>query len=136
MATITTAQSLTDLHAELLADAGIAAVIGTRLYAIQARQNAVRPYAVYNVINNTMSLTHDGDASQTRLPIQIDVYGDTALSAIEAADAIKTRLVGLVVLRGNTLIQVGILDTERTDFEPGGEFERISMDFDLLFARA
>jgi len=134
VANVTTVQVLTDLRTELLADAGIVSAIGQRLYMMQAPQRSPRPYAVYNVIAHVPTLSHDGDYSQARIPIQVDVYADSEAAAISAADAIKAKLIGLTATRGSTSIQVGVLDAERSEFEPETELRRVSIDFDILFA--
>lgn len=135
MAKIATAQVLTDLHAEILADAGVTAQIGSRLRFGRARQNESRPYVVYQILTKIPTLTHDGDASQARIPMQFDVWADTHYKATQVADALEEKLIGLTATRGSTEIQFANLDRGFTAFDEETELARMSADFEFVFAR-
>jgi hypothetical protein len=136
MAKIATAQILTDLHAEILSDSGVTALIGSRLRYGKARQNEAKPYVTYQILTKIPTLTHDGDASQCRLPIQFDVWADTHYQATQVADALESKLVGIKTSRGSTGIQFGNLDRAFTAFDDETEFCRFSGDFNFWFGIA
>jgi hypothetical protein len=79
MAKIATAQILTDLHAEILSDSGVTALIGSRLRYGKARQNEAKPYVTYQILTKIPTLTHDGDASQCSVTDSIRCLGGHSL---------------------------------------------------------
>lgn len=136
MATIATAQILDDLHAEILSDSVVTDLIGTRLRYGKARQNEVMPYVVYQILTKIPTLTHDGDAQHSQMPMQFDVWAKTHYQSTQVADALESKLVGIKVSRGSTSIQFGNLDRAFTAFEDETEFCRFSGDFNFWFGLA
>lgn len=86
-----------DLQAWLLADAGVAAAIGDRLYRLVAAQGAVRPYAVMATLAAAPQRTLAGPTGEAVARLQLTCWGseETAagLADAEAArDALRTAL--------------------------------------------
>lgn len=133
---IATKQVLVDFRAALLADATVLGLVGSRCYPTLAQQRADRPYIVYNLITNTPSLSHDGDANQTRMTLQIDVYGDTVDSVMDVSDAVKNRLEGFQATQGSTAIQAMLLEDEESGYEEETELIRKRQDYIAIMATA
>lgn len=66
----------TEIFARISGYSGMAALVGTRIYPVQAPQNAVHPYVIFTVLSEidvTVAMGTDGGIYRTRL--QIDIYG-------------------------------------------------------------
>jgi hypothetical protein len=78
------------LVAALTAETTVSALVGSRVFPVGAAQNKVYPYVTYQRIS-TQGAPHLTGPSNLDWPrFQIDVWGTTALSALTAAEAIRT----------------------------------------------
>lgn len=68
----------TNLHTALLANAGIAAIVGTRIYPVIAPDNCVFPAMVYSVVSEVMIGSGSNRCMQAR--VQIDCYATSYIN--------------------------------------------------------
>lgn len=89
-------------------DAGVAAIVGTRIYPDPAPQDAPRPLISYWRVSTQRIQSHDGAISIARPRIQVNSVGDTYLSAKTLANAVRTALDGY---RGDG-VHISFLDND------------------------
>jgi hypothetical protein len=80
------------LRSLLLADAGIAALVGQRVYVNQAAQTAALPYIVITQIDLDPMLALDGTYGMQSAEIDVDCYGMNHVTAAAVAAAVKAKL--------------------------------------------
>ena len=95
---------------EVALTALLAPVAGGRRYWVRAPQNMkVKPYLLLSCISSLPSYHYLGASGCVAARVQIDVYADTATSAHDTAQQLKTLLSGY---RGGTIMAI-FLDGER-----------------------
>jgi len=114
-----------DLIAHLLADAGVSALVGTRIYPSLASQNAAAPYVVLRRVSTVGKRGTGGPAGLDRARIQIESYADTYGEAKSLAVAIRTALDGTAI----TNIRLSQFETEHDDFDEAAELHRTISEF-------
>jgi hypothetical protein len=80
------------LTAAVTGDAIVSGRIGTRFFLMGSAQAKTYPYGTYDRISTAGAAHLDGDASLEWPRFQIDVWAETALEALEIADAIRAFL--------------------------------------------
>lgn len=95
-----------DLQAWLLAQAGVTAAIGARLFRQVADQDAATPYAVLATIATAPQRTLSGPNGESVARLQVTCWGGTMAEAETARDAIRDALRALeaYVLRSPKLV--------------------------------
>jgi hypothetical protein len=88
------------LIAALTAAPTVSALAGTRVFVAGARQGSTYPYVTVQRIS-TQGAGHLGGPSNLDWPrFQIDVWGTTALSALDLAEAIRVAIDGVTTTAG------------------------------------
>lgn len=83
------------VYDELVDDAGVAAVLGDRLYPAAAPADCSHPYAVYWEAGERFARTLAGDTISLQVwDMKIDVYADTYNGAKVARKAVYDALIG------------------------------------------
>lgn len=73
----------------LLADAGVSALLGSRLYSVVLPRSYQFPASVYHVYGTSLTYTFAGPDNVAETLVQYDVYGVDATSTRNVADAIR-----------------------------------------------
>lgn len=84
----------TSLYSTLTGDAGVSALIGTRVYPNLAPEGAAHPLVAYSVISGSHIDTIPGTGDTTRKLVQIDCHANTYSSAKAVAAAVISALEG------------------------------------------
>ncbi|HRJ40833.1 MAG TPA: DUF3168 domain-containing protein [Caldilineaceae bacterium] len=82
------------LWAELTGDAGVSALISTRLYPEHLPQSPTYPAATYRRISTLPVYCRANNGRFQQVRIQIDCYAETYASALALADAITAAMEG------------------------------------------
>ncbi len=94
-----------DLRTHLLAQAPIAAIVGTRMFPMQLPQGATLPALTYQTIAGASGITHDGASDLGRHRIQIDCWapsGNTGYQqVVELAAAVNSAVSGYMGSMGS-----------------------------------
>ena len=90
MATIESA-----ITAALAGATGVSALVGNRVFPSGGRQGAAYPYVTWQRISTQGAAHLDGPSDLDWPRFQIDAWADTALQALEVADAIRAALDGI-----------------------------------------
>lgn len=88
-----------DLRALLLADAGVAALVGTRVTADRIAQESVRPFVVFARTSSFPVVSVDGAHLRTQASLEVQCWADTRLQADALADAVTTAVRGEISQR-------------------------------------
>lgn len=125
------------LVALLLADSGVSALVGTRIYPLKLPQDDGLPAIRFQRISGERVRTLDGPTGLVRPRIQIDAYGKTYAEAKAVAEAVEALLDGYSGPAGTDQIEAVSLETDRDlDENPlGEEAARVSMDFFVSYRK-
>jgi len=92
------------IGALLAADAGVAAIVGTRIYIESAPNSAATPYIIFHETSQVPDESIGGEIGLSTAEIQIDVYADTTIARQNATRAVKHALSHFHGARGNAFI--------------------------------
>ena len=88
------------LYSCLTSDAGVAALVSTRIYPNVVPQDIALPAVAYQRISTTRVMAHDGPTGVANARFQFTVSASTYSSARNVANAIRTALDGFSGLMG------------------------------------
>jgi Protein of unknown function (DUF3168) len=83
-----------DIVAAMLADSGLSAIIGTRVFADVADGGTVAPYIVYQTVSDTGDTPFSGGRSVTFPLVQFACWSSTKTGAIAIASALRVAIEG------------------------------------------
>lgn len=109
------------LHSLLATDAGVAALIGTRVYPNKAPHNAGQRYVVYRRIMNNARRHLRGSTGLKRATIQIDCVGSTYDQAKELYAAVYAAIGEdgkSGVTWGGKSVKVAYIEDDADDYIP------------------
>ena len=118
----------TDIRARLLADAGVSAIVGTRIYAVILPQDPTYPAASYQRISGPRMQELAGATDRAMARIQIDSWAVTYAGAQSLAAAIRESLNGFIgtLTTHHAVIR---LDNERDWYESEAGVYRVIQDY-------
>lgn len=85
------------LIAALTANAGVSALVVSRVFIAGGRQGSEYPYVTLQRISTQGAGHLDGPSNLDWPRVQIDVWGTTGLSVLNVAEAIRTAIDGITV---------------------------------------
>lgn len=124
------------LYQYLIADAGLAALIGDRVYPQLIPQRAwngahVQPCAVYQRVGITRDVRYCGTSGLARSAFQIDAYATEYENADAVARAIKSALIDFRGAMTDVHVHAVMLEVEFDQLDPEPGLFRVSMTFSL-----
>lgn len=126
------------LHAHLIANAPLAASVGTRIYPMRLPEQFTAPAVTYQRILTNRPHSHDETTSGVANPrLQIDVWSFDYLSAKNTNTLVKNALKGFkgafTVGAENIRIDGVLLAGERDFIQPEQDLYRISSEYSLWY---
>ena len=129
-------------RAYLLDDAGIAAVVGTRVYPIRLPQGQISPSIIYTRISGFGDNHMLGPSGLSRPRLQVDCWAQSADTASTLANLVKERIDGF---RGTWLwgedspeegiaVQGVFFENEREDYDDAVQLYRVSRDYFVWYS--
>ena len=82
------------LRAELLLQAGLTALVGTKIYYVNAPQDVEAPYIVFSKVSEVRGVSLDGTGGAVNARVQFSIFADTYYETKLIAAQIKTALHG------------------------------------------
>jgi hypothetical protein len=82
----------TDLQALLAGNAGVTALVSTRIGADRAEQEWSRPFVIYTRGDTDRMRGLDGTITATKVSFEVQCWGNTRASAEAVADAVATAI--------------------------------------------
>ncbi len=121
------------LYSKLTGDAGVAALVGNRVYPMHMPQAGTLPALVYERISTVRNYAHNGQQSPTTVRMQVDSIATTLATARSCADAVLAALSGYVGTVGTVDVRSCFADNEINlpDEETG--LARVIQDFLITF---
>lgn len=120
----------------LLADAGVAALVGPRIRPGFLAQGEGTPALVVNKISGAPMVTMGGPAGLAEARMQVDCYAATWLQAEALADAVKAALSAIRFthdgMRFEGSFAIDERDLSESDGPDGVRRPRISLDFRIF----
>ncbi len=118
----------------LLADAGLIAVVGERIYPVLAPQDVVKPYIVFSKISAPRDHTHDGGSGLVNARFQFSCFATTYQVAKQVAGLIQAVLQGYSGTLGGAggVVVNGCFYEDETDlYEPDSALFHVAVDYRL-----
>lgn len=119
-----------DLYSRLTGHAGLAALIGTRLYPDAAPQNASRPYVVYQRISTTRWQALSGVVVAASPRFQLTVYADSVSDLVSVAAQLRAAV--LAMADSTVTVYERTLDNESTGYDDESHLFRRDLDVRIL----
>ena len=112
-------------------DAGVAALVGTRIYHESMPQNVAYPAIAYAKTSVERFRTLAGPSSLVQARVGVDVWARTSSDAIAVADAVKLALDGVTGMLGSTNIQHCSYESEAdlSEFDGDRAERHLSIEF-------
>lgn len=116
-------------------NAGVIALVSTRVYPMRIPQGAALPCLVYTRVSTPRLHSHDssGSAGTAHPRFQIDAWATTYASAKGITDAVRAYLNGFRGTIGGgsytATVQAALVDEEQPDFDPEVELYRSQSDY-------
>ena len=127
-----------DLRTILTGDAGVAALVGSKIYWSEVPQGKKRPLVCLHLVSETNNHTMGGTVDLEDATVQVDCWGNTLTDALAVSEAVKAVLDGYSGTVSSTVFQGVFRRSERQDFQkPGngeGKYHRVSSDYQVLHA--
>lgn len=111
-----------ELFTRLKDDAGVSALVGTRIYPKKAPQNVQTPYIIFHVISDIDKQCVGGAIYQNDTRIQIDCWSLSYAEVKNLKVAVKSSLIGF-----KSAYEIYSMD----DYEPETKLYRELIDFKL-----
>jgi hypothetical protein len=123
------------LVAALTAETTVSALVGSRVLPVGGGQNKVYPYVTYQRISTQGAAYLDGPSNLDWPRFQIDVWGTTALSALTAAEAIRTFLDSIERSGAGLSFIATFQDQRGPDVDEETRNSRVSQDYFFWHSR-
>lgn len=129
-----------DLISLILADAGVTAAVGTRIWWVRRPQGEEVPLAILQMVSSVPAVAMAGETNWTDSRVQVDCYATTYAAARGAARAIAALLGGHSGTTGSTEFQ-GVFRISDRDLFEGGDTEddrlyRVMTEFRVIWRDA
>lgn len=120
------------IYEALTENAGVTALVGTRVYPVIAPQAATLPLIVYTLISGQQEESHSGASGLARPRYQFDCYAETITAAFALGEAVRLAIHGFAGTLGGAggVTCGGILFAgKRVLYEPETKIHRVSIDY-------
>jgi len=120
--------------AHLQADAGVSAIVGTKIHPFAGAEDFPRPKLTYWRVDTQRQFSNQGPTMTPRARFQLDAWADNYLTARQLLDAVRQALDGYIgVMNGWTIQGIHALDERdqpATTVDPGKKapINRSSLD--------
>jgi hypothetical protein len=122
------------IYVRLTGFAGLAALVGDKVFPLRARPGVAAPYIVYSRVSGQRVRSLAGPSGLARPRFQFDCYGGTYAELRDVATQLRLALDGFRGTVAGVRIGGASLQNEidAFDFEPDPDLFRASLDF-LIF---
>ncbi|MBI9042924.1 MAG: DUF3168 domain-containing protein [Anaerolineaceae bacterium] len=121
------------LKALVLADAGVAALIGTRFYPLVIPQDTVLPACAYQLLTTGRDYTHEGQCEFTEPRIQVTISANSYVEAKAVAAALRPVLSSFSGVISGETVQGIFLENEYDGYAFGSEIKTVRQDYCLQY---
>lgn len=121
------------LYAKLIADSGLSALIGTRVYPNVIPQNATLPAIAYQRISTRQTVSHSGPSNLYRPRFQFTAVSTTYANVKAVAGALRDALNGLTDEATTPPLGVALMDNETDGFTDASDLYSVRQDYFIWF---
>lgn len=125
-----------DVRTYVLADATVAALVGSRMVARMLPQSPTLPALVFQRIDTRRQHDLDGADGLPRMRLQVTAWATLPLEAATVAQAVRTRLDGVKGVMGATTIGACLCVGERDIADPDPGRYGVALDFLIQYEEA
>lgn len=115
-----------DIYTTLTGDAGVSALVSTRVYPMDMPQNATLPALTYTRVSETPLVNLDGENATRNSRYQVDCFASTYTGAQALAEAVKAAMVT------NSLFGV-VRENQNDLYSAEPDRFRVQMDFSIWY---
>ncbi len=119
------------MYTELTSDAGVSALVGTRVHPMLRPKGGTLPAITYQRISSIRDNSLDGPMDYVSYRIQIDCWAGTYAQAKALGDAVRAALNGVSTTLGGEAVQFVTLESDNDELENDGDTRhyRVSQDW-------
>jgi hypothetical protein len=126
-----------DLTTFVEADAGVVALVSSRVYPLRLPQVPTFPAIVYQVVSTVVMDHHHGSAGRLlRARVQFTLWAGSHAGADALARALRAALDGYAGTMTSTVVGYALMQTERADWDATTEDYRRIQDYYILYVEA
>lgn len=124
-----------DVLARLSSQAGVTAIVSTRIYAGILPQEPTYPALTYNIITRTKEHCFGSDPGNEMIRLQLDCWAKTYAESLSLAGAVRTALSRWRGQQTNYYVEDSLADNWQDMFEDESEqrIYRASIEFLIYF---
>lgn len=121
------------IYAQLSGFAGLTALVGTRIYPVEAPANVTRPYVVFVAISSVRLNHLSGPAEVANPRVQVDAYAARYIDAQAISDQVRAALDGFAGTVGGVAVLSSACIDGRDFYEDAANppLHRASLDFSV-----
>ena len=120
----------------LVADAGVTALAGDRVYSEVLPQSPTLPAVVFNEVAGMDDYALDGPTGAASRRVQVDAWAKTRAEATALGTAVAAALSGHAGAAAGLEVQGTFLLSERWGFEPATQLYRTGQDYEVWLSGA
>lgn len=115
-----------DIYTRLSGDAGVSALVGTRIYRRILPQDDDLPAITYTQVSETPLVNLDGENAKRNARFQFDCFGSTDSAAEDLADALRAAMV-------TDSVFANVRESQSDVYTDDSKQYRVTMDFSIWF---
>lgn len=120
------------IYSILSTNAGVIALVSTRIYPILLPQTALLPSITYARISTEREFTFVVDPGLSTARIQVDIWGENVSSVQNVSEAVRSALHRYIGTIAGVVIDECHIDNETMMYEPETEIYHVVIDFMVL----
>lgn len=124
------------IYERLTTYAGLAALVGARVYPVILPQSPALPAVTYTKVTNEHVQSHGGASGLAMPRFQVDSWATTYASAKAVAEQVRLALLGFRGAVAGVLIGGVLAETETDVYEPETRIYRVSQDYRIAHEEA
>lgn len=121
------------IFAHLIGNAGVVALVGTRIYPLLVPQDAEMPALAYQRISGPRDHAHDGASGLALARIQLTFVAASYDGAKSLAAAVRAAMDGFSGMMGEVMVNACLLDNEIDHWAMGHEAPVVRHDYRIWY---
>lgn len=120
-----------DLYTYMQTQAGLTALVSTRMYPLKLPQNATVPALTYQKIARPREYSHSGDSNLANPTYQFDCWAKTHEAAVTVAVQVEAAFTGFSGTMGSETVYAAFISNVIDDIEPDTALYRQIVDVEF-----
>lgn len=124
----------TGIYAVLTGDAGVSALVGTRIYPLVVPQDASLPAIAYQRVSGGPTYTQDGDANLTPARFQFTCLGSSYSQAKAVATAVRAAISGASGTWDDVTVGACLVETDQDGWAEAFQSPVVRLDARIWYS--